>query len=146
MKDNIPKTIIMFLTGAITYFYFEIFMRGYSHISMFILGGLCFCLVGNIGLLMMRINWSLVVRLIMIMLMSSCVITFLELITGIIVNIRLDLSVWDYSQLKYNYRGQICLLYSAIWSILGLPCVFYYGIIEKFVIGSGRKEKTKAKQ
>ncbi|MBR3833756.1 MAG: hypothetical protein IKJ73_05535 [Lachnospiraceae bacterium] len=138
MAENITRGIVMFLTGGIVYFYFEIFVRGYSHISMFLLGGLCFCIVGGIGVNILHMNKLLLVRLISIMLIASFVITSLELVTGMIVNMHLKLHVWDYSQMKFNYKGQICLLYSGIWSLLGLPCVYFYGLIDKFVLGKGK--------
>ena len=49
MKKIIVHDFLILLTGGIVYFYFEIFVRGFSHISMFILGGMCFLLVGKIG-------------------------------------------------------------------------------------------------
>ena len=49
MKDKVFRVFTMLLTGSVIYFNFEIFVRGYSHISMFILWGICFFLVGMIG-------------------------------------------------------------------------------------------------
>ena len=46
------------------------------------------------------------------MVLSSVIITVLELITGLIVNVWLRMDIWDYSNLPYNFKGQICLLYS----------------------------------
>ena len=37
---------IMFFTGGFLYCALEILMRGYSHISMLLAGGICFVLVG----------------------------------------------------------------------------------------------------
>lgn len=128
------ETFIMFLTGGVIYFYFEIFVRGYSHISMFLLGGVCFSVVGKMGEFILKQRIAMRYRLALIMLSASCIITVLELITGIIVNKYMDLLVWDYSSMQFNYMGQICLLYSLLWALLGLPCVFLYSIINRFVI------------
>ena len=49
------------------------------------------------------------------MVLSTFIITGLELITGLIVNVWLGWDIWDYSDLPYNYKGQICLLYSVLW-------------------------------
>jgi len=49
------------------------------------------------------------------MVLSTFIITGLELITGLIVNVWLGWDIWDYSDLPYNFKGQICLLYSVLW-------------------------------
>lgn len=138
MSDNITKGLVMLLTGGIIYFYFEILVRGYSHISMFLLGGLCFYIVGMVGNLVLMKDMKMIIKLLVIMAFASVLITTLELATGMLVNEYMNLKVWDYSEMKYNYKGQICALYSAIWSLLGLPCVYFYGVIERFVLEEGQ--------
>lgn len=135
MFRKITEVLTIFLTGGIVYFYAEILMRGYSHISMFLLGGLCFFLVGKLGNKLLRKNYSFAYKIILIMALSGTIITTLEFITGMIVNRYMGLGVWDYSYMKYNYLGQICLMYSGLWCILGLPCVYFYGMINRFVFG-----------
>lgn len=134
MRKKIVHDFLMLLTGGIVYFYFEIFVRGYSHISMFVLGGACFLLVGKAGNRVLKDNNEVLIKIIKIMLISGMIITTLELLTGYIVNIYLRLMVWDYSNMNFNFKGQICLLYSLLWSLLGLPCVYFYGIIERCVL------------
>lgn len=51
---------------------------------------------------------------------GSGFITFIELVFGIIFNIILKKNVWDYSKMPFNFKGQICLLYSVFWGILSL--------------------------
>lgn len=136
MGKKIAQDFLILLTGGIVYFYFEIFVRGYSHISMFILGGICFLLVGKAGNRLLKEKNQVIIRILEIMLISGLVITALELITGYVVNIIFKLGVWDYSNMDLNFRGQICLLYSLLWSLLGLPCVYFYGVIEKFVLNN----------
>ena len=43
------KYFTLFLIGGITYYFIEIAYRGYSHVSMVIVGGLCFILIGSIN-------------------------------------------------------------------------------------------------
>ncbi len=57
------------------------------------------------------------------MAISALIITTVELITGVIVNLWLGLNVWDYSKQPYNLLGQICLLYTNIWFFLSLPAI-----------------------
>lgn len=131
--------MVMFLTGGIVYFYFEIFVRGYSHLSMLLLGGVCFYCVGRCGSCVLMMKKTLWFRILMIMFISAVIITSLEFITGLIVNVSLNLYVWDYSRQKYNFMGQICLIYSMLWSLMGLPCVYFYGLIDRFVLEKGQK-------
>ena len=133
MKGKISQGMITFLTGGIVYFYFEIFVRGYSHISMFILGGICFLVVGKYGTKILLNEGYIVSKILKIMILSGAVITFLEFVTGCIVNIILNLGVWDYSNMDYNFRGQICLSYSLLWTLMGLPCVYLYGVLNEFI-------------
>ena len=116
--NTIIKYLFLFIVGGFSYFYMEIIFRGFSHFSMIICGGFAFILCGLIDQVI-KYNLSLISQ----MLISTCIITILELITGYIVNIRLHLNVWDYSKLPYNFHGQICIAYSFIWLILSFLCI-----------------------
>lgn len=107
------KYLILFLVGGSLYYFIELISRGYSHISMFILGGICFI---TLGLLNEILDWT--IPLIKQMLYGSIIITILEFITGCIVNLWLGWNVWDYSNEPFNLLGQICLEYSIYWFFL----------------------------
>lgn len=111
--DQIIKYTVLFLTGGVIYFFIEFTARGYSHISMFILGGICFI---ALGLLNETLSWD--TPLLQQMLYGAIIITVLEFITGCIVNLWLGLNVWDYSEERYNLMGQVCLKYSVYWFFL----------------------------
>ena len=110
---QILKLCILALIGGITYVLIELAWRGYSHISMFILGALCFVLLGGINEFL---PWEL--GFVWQMLMGAGIVTILELIVGIVVNVWLGLEVWDYSNLPFNFMGQICLPFSFAWTLL----------------------------
>lgn len=110
---QILKLCILALIGGITYVLIELAWRGYSHISMFILGALCFVLLGGINEFL---PWEL--GFIWQMLIGAGIVTILELIVGIVVNVWLGLEVWDYSNLPFNFMGQICLSFSFAWTLL----------------------------
>ena len=131
---RICNNLIIWLTGGIVYFYMEIAYRGYSHYSMFICGGLCFLFVGKVGKQILLEESNIWLALVKIMFMGTLIITTLEYITGIIVNVYLKLNVWDYSGFTFNVQGQICLVYSMLWALLSLPCVLLDGIIRKYII------------
>ncbi|MDD6070210.1 MAG: hypothetical protein PUC12_05250 [Clostridiales bacterium] len=119
LSNNLLKYLFLFLVGGFSYFYIEILYRGYSHVSMIICGGLAIILCGGLN---QFTHFKL--SLIMQMILSTFIITGLEFITGYIVNIRLHLGVWDYSDMPYNLYGQICLSFSCIWMLLSLLCIF----------------------
>lgn len=115
---TVLKLIILFIIGGTIYVSLELLFRGRSHISMFILGGFCFVLIGGIN---NYISWEM--PLILQMIIGAAVITTLEFITGYIVNIKLGLNVWDYSNQPLNIKGQICLLFSFLWMLISLIAI-----------------------
>ena len=111
----ILKYLTLFLIGGITYYFIEILYRGYSHFSMVIVGGLCFVLIGSINEFSNKEIPLLLQRLI-----SVFIVDIIELFSGIIINKILLLNVWDYSNLKFNFLGQISLRSSIAWFFLSL--------------------------
>lgn len=110
---QILKLCVLALIGGITYMLIELAWRGYNHISMFILGSICFLLLGGINEFL---PWEL--GFVWQMLIGAGIVTILELIFGIVVNVWLELEVWDYSNLPFNFMGQICLPFSFAWTLL----------------------------
>lgn len=107
------KGFLLFLVGGLIYFWLEVLWRGYSHWSMFLLGGLCFVLCGLINEV---VPWEMPLPL--QMLISAIIITILELFTGCIVNLWLGWQVWDYSKFHFQLLGQISLKSSIVWFLL----------------------------
>lgn len=119
--------LILFLIGGIVYVLIEISYRGYSHISMFIVGGICFILISSLNELPFKMPIALQ------MFISCLLITGIELISGIIVNIFLHLNVWDYSLERFNFLGQICLKASIAWFFLSLPGIYIGNFIKSIL-------------
>ncbi len=130
---KIYNNVILWLTGGIVYFYMEIAFRGYSHFSMLICGGVCFVTVGYAGRKILAYSKNVLVALPKIMVSGMLIITFYEFVTGVLVNKVLGWNVWDYSEQRYNVMGQICLVYSLLWSMLSLLCVYLDIIIRKYI-------------
>ena len=110
--NNITKNIIIFIIFGISYYLLEILWRGYSHWTMIIVGGLCGLLIGLINEITPKMNTILQ------MLLGSVIVTIIEFGTGYIINIKLDLNIWDYSNLRFNILGQVSLLFSMLWFFL----------------------------
>lgn len=107
------KYLFLFSLGGALYYSIELLFRQYSHPSMFLLGGICFLICGSFN---EWLTWE--VPLIFQMFLCAIAITALELLFGYILNIRMGLNIWSYSAHRFNYKGQICLLFSIIWFFL----------------------------
>lgn len=115
---NLLKYSFLFSFGGIVYLLIELLWRGYSHWSMFILGGLCFVLLGLIN---EKYTWD--VPLPIQMLVGAFIITLMEFIAGCILNLWLGLDVWNYYDMPFNIMGQICLPYMILWFLLSPVCI-----------------------
>jgi uncharacterized membrane protein len=112
------KHLILFFIGGIIYVMIEVLWRGYSYSSMSILGGLCFLIIGYINEYL-----SFDTPLWKQCFIGSIIITFLEFVSGVILNIFLNLNIWDYSDLPLNLLGQICVPYFILWFFLSLIAI-----------------------
>ena len=101
------RKMVLFTLGGLGYMGLELLWRGWSHSSMFLAGGTCFMLLGQLERVRPRLFWPLRAVL------GSIVITSVELLTGLLVN--RSYAVWDYRHLPWNFYGQICLPFSALW-------------------------------
>ena len=116
--SKLIQFLILFLVGGSVYVMIELLWRGRSYPSMFVLGGICFYLIGLIN---EKYPWDM--PLISQMFISSIIVTTFEFIFGVILNIILKLGIWDYSQMPYNLCGQICLLFSILWFLLSAVAI-----------------------
>ena len=115
----IKKYLLLGGIGGAVYVLLEMLWRGYSHWTMFLLGAVCFILIGLVNEVF---EWD--TPLILQMFCGCAIITALEFITGCIVNLWLGWDVWDYSRYKFNVLGQISLRSSVGWYFLSLVGIF----------------------
>lgn len=134
---KIIKPFILIAIGGLIYTSIEMLYRGYSHWTMFLVGGLAFYMIGYIN---EYIQWDM--PLYKQMAIGMLIITCLEFITGFIVNIILKWNVWDYSNVPFNVLGQICLPFCAIWYFLSLVGIILDDYIRYWLFG---EEKPKYK-
>ena len=113
------KIFILFLIGGFIYVAIELGFRGHSHWTMFLLGGLCFILIGGLN---NYIPWEM--SIIKQGIIGALIITSLEFIFGLVLNLYLNLGIWDYSNMPFNILGQICLPFSIAWFFLSLVAIF----------------------
>ena len=110
---KIYKLLILFIIGGCIYTLMEFLWRGYSHPAMIIVGGVCFLAIGSINEI---IPWEM--PLFLQSIIGGIIITTVELISGCILNLWLNLGIWDYSNMPFNFKGQICLAFSVLWCFI----------------------------
>ena len=112
------KQAVLFSAGGLLYMTIELLWRGYSHWTMFLVGGLCFMLLGLINEV-----YTFDMPLIYQMVLGACLVTLAEFLSGCIINLWLGWNVWDYSGLPFHVLGQICLPYTGLWFLLSGPAI-----------------------
>lgn len=98
-----------FLIGAAGYPLLELLWRGRTHCAMGLAGGAAMVLIRRISRTRLRPAAGA--------LLCGAGITAIEYACGRIWN--RDFAIWDYRRMPLNYRGQICLPYTALWCVLG---------------------------
>ena len=120
---KIWKNCLLFYTGGTVYLSLELLYRGRSHGSMFLAGGLCFLLIGQLN----RIEPKLPLPLRAVV--GAAIVTAVELGTGMLVNRQYQ--VWDYRDQPGNFMGQICPVFSVLWIPLSLAAALLFEQMEK---------------
>lgn len=114
----IRKKGLLFCIGGCGYVLLELLWRGWSHWSMFVLGGGCFLLIGRLG--EVEPELPLPGKL----LMGAMICTAGELLFGLLLN--RGYAIWDYRNLPLNLGGQICLPFTLLWiPVSGLALWLY---------------------
>jgi hypothetical protein len=107
--EKLKKDGKIFAFGAAGYFLLETLWRGYSHWSMAAAGGISLLLL--IKTFKKLKNAPHYFKA----LVGGGIITGIELLFGIVFNLFLGMSVWNYSSVPGNILGQICPVYSLLW-------------------------------
>ena len=131
ISHNIKKTVIIFLIGFCIYPAIEIIWNTIltpmnckifvGLFSMGVLGGVLLVILGNLNeIKFIREKCPVFIQA----LLGGLIITLLEFLMGLIVNVWLGWNVWDYANMPFNIMGQVCLLYSVLWVVLS-PLAFW---------------------
>lgn len=137
MVKQILKILILCLIGGFIYYCIELLWRGYSHWTMFLVGGICFIIIGKINEIFLWTTplWKQCG-------IAAIIITALEFITGCIVNLGLNWNVWSYSDVPFNLLGQICPQMILAWFFLSAVGIILDDVIRWKLFG---EEKPKYK-
>ena len=132
---RLSEYLFLWALGGTLYYSFEMIFRGFSHWSMFLLGGICLVFFAQQGIwtgwsapLWKQVLWSVVF-------VTSC-----EFITGIFVNKIMHWNVWDYTDQPFQVMGQICLPFTVIFSGLGGVGILLSGYLLHVLYGEKMPE------
>ena len=120
--EILKKTTLGCIGGG-AYVGLEFLWRGYSHISMFAAGGVCFLLLGRLC----KAPWMMRIAL------GPVIITAVELTMGLLVN--RGYQVWDYRGIPGNFLGQICPIYTILWLPVSLMAMAIYPHLDRLLDG-----------
>lgn len=76
---------------------------------MFLVGGICFVLLGELE------KWFPELPLLPRSVLGAMLVTTVEFSSGVYLNLVMKLNVWDYSAVPFNLLGQVCLGYFFLW-------------------------------
>lgn len=124
------KALVLLCIGGLIYICCELIFRGYSHWTMFLVGGICFVLIGAINEL---IPWEMPIWQQAII--GAVIVTAVEFVSGCIINIWLGWAVWDYSDMPFNILGQICLPFTVIWFFIAIIAIILDDYLRYWLFG-----------
>lgn len=119
----LTKYLVLYNIGGFSYIIIEFIFRYITdgtdtHWTMFILGGLLFILLGLINEFF---SWEM--RLPFQCLIGTVLVTIFELCIGYLLNIKLNLNIWNYQLPLSFFNGQINLLFSLGWYFLSAVAI-----------------------
>lgn len=128
---RLVKPLVLFGIGGLLYIFIELLWRSRTHWTMFVVGGICFVLVGLINEIF---TWDM--PLIQQQAISAVMITIAELLAGLLINC--NYTIWDYRNMPLNIMGQICLPYTILWFFLSLPAIVLDDYLRYWIFGEDK--------
>lgn len=132
------KNVIVFLIFGCIYSFLEVAFHaikyfndfgfaliGYTSLWMFPIGGISALLVG-------MINEEFDIPLSVEIILGGMIITCIEYYSGSFLRF-LNIEIWNYYDMTFNYKGLICLEFSLLWCFL-VPCIHKFDdMVRKYI-------------
>lgn len=132
---RISECLFLWTLGGCIYYGIEMAFRGFSHWTMFVLGGFCLLFFALQGIwtgwkepLWRQVLWC------------TLFVTAGEFITGIFVNKIMGWHVWDYSDQPFQLFGQICIPFTILFSGLCMTGIFLTAYLLHWFYGETKPE------
>lgn len=93
---------------------------GWTSLWMFLVGGFCAAIVGSLNDKPRYYNLKMWQQVII----GGSLITAVELLAGVFFNLYLHLNLWNYSSIKFNFLGQLCLHNCIAWYLLSVVIIW----------------------
>lgn len=128
LSKKISEYTFFWTLGGCIYYGIEMLFRGFSHWSMFCVGGLAFlfCIMQGVKMKWTEGLWIQIIRAVIYAIS-------LEFTTGIIFNKWLHKNIWDYSDQPLQLWGQICVPFMIIFSGLLLIAILLGGFLSNAI-------------
>ena len=120
---KIWKQAVLFYLGGCAYMGLELLWRGRSHGSMFIAGGTCFLLIGQLNQVRPRLPLPLRAAV------GAGIVTMVELGIGLLCNRNFE--VWDYRERAGNFLGQICPSFTVLWIPVSMLALGLHALLSR---------------
>lgn len=135
------KGLVLFLAGGAAYALLEVCWRGYTHWTMFALGGALFLILGELNENILEWDTPLLLQGVI----GAVIVTAAELLTGVVLNLWLGLGIWDYSGIPFNFLGQVCLPFSLLWVLVSIAAIILDDYLRFWLFGEERPTYTMLK-
>lgn len=116
--SRVFKILSIWFIFGMCYFTLEGIYRipkgGFANIIMLFIGGLCGVLIGSINQFSKFNNMAVWKQAAI----GTVLTLIVEYVSGYVLNIKLGLNIWNYSDMYFNIKGQICLEFALIWFLL----------------------------
>ena len=123
--DKFKELTVIFGMGGVIYALIEVLFRGRTHWTMMLTGGAVFCCL---YLLFDRFYYE---NLLKNALLGAVIITTAEFAVGCVVNIWLNMHIWDYSHKTLNLYGQICPAFSFGWFGISIAAFYIAAVLRR---------------
>ena len=133
---QLAKYLYLGYFGGSMYVTFEVFWRGRSHWTMFLLAALLFLIIG--GLNEIWTSWRLIPQAVA----GAIIATAAEFAGGCVVNLWLGWGIWDYSGMPGNLMGESCPQFALLWGALSALAIGLDDVIRWRFFGEERPHYT----
>ena len=132
---KVSEYLFLWALGGTVYYSLEMVFRGFSHWTMFVLGGICLVFFTVQGQMLHWEDpmWRQILR-------CTIFVVSAEFITGIIVNKWFQLAIWDYSTMPLQLFGQICLPFAILFSGLCAVGIWLGGNLLSWLYGEEKPD------
>jgi len=110
------------------YVIIELCYRGMSDITMMFCASICV-----LPMIFLNNWYGYDMDLLAQAFVSALFCTIMEFIFGIIFNA--EHTIWNYSNMWLNIRGQICPLFFLVWMLISVPIIFFMDWTEYNIFG-----------